>query len=253
MFSIIHVLRCLPLRMDCCLCFPLASHCSNRQLKKKKQAAKRKSVAAEDVEPDGVAKAQASTSGAGHATKAPPIGQDDGALGAGFTGKDADTGGGADVSRGLVIDEEMPDASRPAALPVAVTGSETLVEAVTDTETLGGLSESAAGDTPPTPPEAAASNGKVTSVGSKQHKKSVSFVMAGGDVNALLGIKAVSASAIEGRVLPPVPPSPPGVSGAETGGKGDEMGSNDCFLHRNFRIGDNSEQVRPCERRKPFS
>lgn len=213
-------------------------HLPGKQLKKKKQAAKRKSVAAEDVDTKGVANAQGpSTSEAAAATTATPKGQNDG-----FTRKDADEGsgggnGGADAGGASVVDEEMPDVSTSAALE-GVTSSEN-VKIVTDTKTSGELSGSVVGSTPPMPPEVAADNGTAPSACLKQHKKSVSFV-AREDMDALLNDK----NHVDGNVLPPVPPLLEGASGDEIPRKEEELGTNLYFLHRNFRIGENANQVR---------
>lgn len=213
---------------------PPVRHLCAKQLKKKKQAAKRKSVAAEDVDTKGVANVQGpSTSEAAATTTATPAEQNDGSTRKSADKRGVGEKGGADAGGGLAVDEEMPDVSTRAALK-GVTSSEN-VKMVKDTESSG----SVVGNTPPMPPEVAADNGTASSACSKQHKKSVSFV-AREDMDALLDDN----TDVDGNVLPPVPPLLEGASGDETPRKEDKIGTNLSFLHRNFRIGENVNQVR---------
>lgn len=235
-----------------CRCLGTRLHTSKHQLKKKKQAAKRKSVASEYVELEGDVGAQ--VAGDGETTKkstAAPLNQDDGALEVDSPPGEITTAGaaardvGGDRGSEVLVDEEMSDASRPVEATFA--SSDAGVGAITDVDTVQRAAASMAAVIPPIPPEIAAPNGKSAASGTKQHKKSVSFVMSGGDAASVLC--DISDGRIGGKMLPPLPPLRQDTNSANRVGqeeRGDGTGANGAFLRRNFKFGENSDQVRSC-------
>lgn len=197
-------------------------------MKKKKQAAKRKSIAAEDTEMNAE-------------NKAVSVRREDGLLGARTaqdkTGPKRVVG---DRNSAVAADEEIKDASSIVAAEGSLTGADTGVDTGVSPGTVRERPSSVPRNSLPIPPAAPSSNGERTSLRSS-HKKTVSFVMDGGDMEALLGDKSDS-----DVLLPHVLPVPQCASSANrTGGGGndDAAGATEAFLRRNFMFGEDSQQV----------
>lgn len=213
------------------------------QLKKKKQAAKRKGIPTEET---GVGADPAALP-----APAPPVPeQDRGATNVSSSGGDAATTNvesrTIDVPHTPAVDVEMSDATEDVnvKVEVAVSGADVLMDPVTN---IVGKDDamvvSVAGSDLPVPP-AAPTNGNLSSVVRCQHKKSVSFVMAEADAEAL----AAASKNDVGAGTESVPPLPPVSvqtihSGGIDEGKG-IAGANEAFLRRNFGFGVDPAQVR---------
>lgn len=157
-------------------------------------------------------------------------------------------GGAEDVPHVPSVDVEMPDAPEvvEVEVEVGVGGGGMVVDPISSIEKDDGIVTSVAGDGFPVPP-AAPTNGNLSSIVGSHHKKSVSFVMTGTDVEALV---AGESGNDDGSVAGAVPPLPPATLHTVGCGKIDELrttGSpNEAFLHRNFSLGGDPEQVRCC-------
>lgn len=220
-----------------------ASCYSEIQLKKKKQAAKRKGIPTEE--------AGVGADSAALPAPAPPAPEPDG--GARDVGSSAGDAEKTDVESRTIdvphtpaVDVEMSDATEDVKvkMEVAVGGSDMLMGAVTNiVEKDDAMVVSVAGSDLPVPP-AAPTNGNLSSVVRCQHKKSVSFVMAQADAKAL-GDTSKNDGGVASDSVPPLPPFPIqiGRSGGIDEGQG-VAGANEAFLRRNFSFGVDSAQVR---------
>lgn len=213
-----------------------------KQLKKKKQAAKRKGIVTEEVE--GYAGSGAQLSPAQPAPE--PESRN------GLAGSDAEKAGEEghlegcteDVPRVPSVDVEMPDASEGIEMEAAVGDADMVVDPVTSiTEIDDEMVVSVGEDDLPVPP-AAPTNGNLSSVVGPRHKKSVSFVMAEADIETLVGGVCGDDRGAGAKVVPPLPPGTlhPAVSRA-IDKDNTATGANEAFLRRNFKLGGNSEQV----------
>lgn len=214
-----------------------------QQLKKKKQAAKRKGISTEEVEGD---------SGA-QPTPAQPEPEPAGStIGTGLAGGDAEKTGAEggvegrteDVPSVPSVDMEMPDVSEGVEMEVAVGDVDMMVDPVTSiTKIDDEMVVSVGGDDLPVPP-AAPTNGNLSSVVGPRHNKSVSFVMAGADIKTLVGGASGSGRGPGGNVVPPLPPGTLRAAASRDVDKDSAAaGANEAFLRRNFNLGGNSEQV----------
>lgn len=213
--------------------------CSKQQLKKKKQAAKRKGVATEE--------GAVGTDPAARPALSQPAPEPANGTAIGSTGGDTEKveakgeeGGqdrAEDVPRVPPVDVEMPDASDVVQVEVAVGDADMVVDPVAS------IIEKAA-DGLPAPP-AAPTNGNLSSV-VRSHHKSVSFVMTEAEVEDLgSGSVTESDGGARAKTLPPLPPSNPNTVCSGDVGQGDAAaGANEAFLRRNFSLGGVSEQVR---------
>ncbi|CAM9466325.1 unnamed protein product [Scytosiphon promiscuus] len=212
-----------------------------KKLKKKKQAAKRKGI------PTGEAGVDADP--AVLPTPAPPApGPDLGAMDGSPRGH-VETANvesrTIDVPHTPAVDVEMSDATEDVKVKVevATAGADMPTGPVTNiVDKDDAMVVSLAGSDLPVPP-AAPTNGNLSSVVRCQHKKSVSFVMAQADAEALADAPENhgGAGAELVHALPPVP-SKFVRNGDSDEGK-DVAGANEAFLRRNFGFGDDSTQT----------
>lgn len=202
------------------------------QLKKKKQAAKKKSIAAEGAEPETSAKATnaPATSSAPNTPASKDVAGGNGTIKNGTDGKDG----------AVSVDEDMPDVPDAADTRQPLTGADACIQAAKCAVTGDGNGSTGNGSALLGPsggvPHA---NGKHTA---SKHKKSVSFVMSEADVDSVLSNKFDSKS--DGEAIPPLPPP---TSAARTDvdvavgdgdcSKGEKLGANEAFLRRNFEVG----------------
>lgn len=129
------------------------------------------------------------------------------------------------------LDEDMPDASNSLGTQRSLVNRNACVES-------GSTGESVSG-----PLEVPRANGKHTS-GTAKHRKTVSFVMNGGDAEAMLAHNPDAKS--QSKMTPPLPPSPSlgGIDVQEHGTcDGKKSGANEAFLLRNFWHGGETPQV----------
>lgn len=216
--------------------------CSKQQLKKKKQAAKRKGIATEEA-----------ALGANPAVRpalSQPAPEPANGTAIGSTGGDTEKveakgeeGGqdrAEDVPRVPPADVEMPDATDVVQVEVAVGDADMVVDPVASI--IEKDDAMVAGDDLPVPP-AAPTNGNLSSV-VRSHHKSVSFVMTEAEVEDLVVVSGGDGGA-RAKTLPPLPPATPNTVGSGDVGQGDAAASaNEAFLRRNFSLGGVPEQVR---------
>ncbi|CAM9336516.1 unnamed protein product, partial [Hapterophycus canaliculatus] len=212
-----------------------------KKLKKKRQAAKRKGIPTEDAGMD--------ADPATVPTPAPPAPEPDGgATDVGSSVGDVEKANAErrtiDVPHTPAVDVEMSDATEDVKVKVevAVSGADMLIGAVTNiVDKDDAMVVSLAGSDLPVPPTAP-TNGNLSSVVRCQHKKSVSFVMAEVDVEAL-GAASKNDGGAGAESVPPLPPVPlqTGHSGGVEGKN--VAGANEAFLRRNFRFGVNSAET----------
>ena len=226
---------------------------SIQKLKKKKQAAKRKGITTEEA--DGGADIAATPAleqpipaaeDGTIATDVVEVGVEKTAIAPSTAGdvEKAEVQGEAEVRTEDMpevppVDVEMPDTSGVVEVHVEMdVGGADILTSIEKDDTMvmaeGGL---------PTPP-AAPTNGNLSSVVGRHHKKSVSFVMAEADVETLAG----SVSGSDGSGAKAVPPLPPTtlhtVGNADVDVCNASAGANEAFLRRNFSLGGHLEQVR---------
>lgn len=235
---------------------PFALCVSKQQLKKKKQAAKRKGISTDEAEGN-------AGPGAQPVPAQPAPEPEGGATGIGLAGGDAEKaamvqGGNVekagaegdveghteDVPCVPSVDVEMPDASEGVELEVALGDADMVVDPVTSiTEIDDAMVVSVAGDDLPVPPTAP-TNGNLSSVVGPHHKKSVSFVMAEADIETLVGCVSSSDGGAGAKVVPPLPPVVLHAAGSrDVGNDSAAAGANEAFLRRNFNLGGDPEQV----------
>lgn len=197
----------------------------NEQLKKKKQAAKRKGVAAEEAEPA----AQSATAQA--VPKQNTAGATDTAV--------EKKGGGADGQGsppvppvGVLEASELAETE----VPGVSDGTSEPVSSCTELNNVIGVS--VAEDGLPVPP-AAPTNGNLRPVvGGSRHKKSVSFGVGEAEMGSILDGLAAGERGVGVMVMPPLPPV--GGVGAD---KSHVVHTNETFLRRNFSLSGDPEQV----------
>lgn len=208
-----------------------------QKLKKKKQAAKRKGISTEDAEGGAGPSRPAAEQGSAAISK-------DAAEVKEVTG---DVEGGAeDVPHVPSVDVEMPDAFEVVEVEVEVGlgGGGMGVEPISSIEKDDAMVTSVTGDGLPVPP-AAPTNGNLSSIVGSHHKKGVSFVMTGADAEALVGGGSGNDNGSGATAVPPLPPTTVHtVAGAEVDKLSTSASANEAFLHRNFSLGGDPEQVK---------
>lgn len=211
---------------------------STQQLKKKKQAAKRKGISTEEPEGGTDPSARPAPEQEGDA-----IGKDDAEV---KEVKANVKGVTESIPHVPSVDVEMLDASEvvEVEVEVGVGGGDMAVDPISSIEKDDGMVTSVAGDDLPVPP-AAPTNGNLSSVVGPHHKKSVSFVLTGTDTEALVGGRSGNDDGNPGaKAVPPLPPTTlHNVCGAEVDKLSATASANEAFLHRNFSCGSNPEQV----------
>lgn len=221
-----HPRPCLKLK------YPPWLHSVTWQLKKKKQAAKRKSIAAEGAEPETSAKATnvSVTSSAPNTPASKDVAGGNGTIKNGIDGKEG----------AVLVDEDMPDVPDTADTRQPLKDADACGQAAKCTVKGDGNGSTDNGSASLGPsggvPHA---NGKHAA---SKHKKSVSFVMNEADVDSVLSNKFDSKR--DGQVIPPLPPptSAAGTDvnvavGEEDCFKDEKLGANEAFLRRNFDLG----------------
>lgn len=214
--------------------------CSKQQLKKKKQAAKRKGIATEEA---AVGAHPAVRPALSQPAPEPANGTAIGSTGGdtekvGPKGEEGGQDRAEDVPRVPPADVEMPDASEVVQVEVTVGDADMAVDPVASIIEKDDME----GDGLPVPP-AAPTNGNLSSV-VRSHHKSVSFVMTEAEVGDL-GSVSESDGGARAKTLPPLPPSTPNTVGSgDVGPAGAAARANEAFLRRNFNLGGVSEQVR---------
>lgn len=169
---------------------------------------------------------------------------DGSALGAGSVAGGAETlrakGNPRNSPGGQAVDVEMSDASEVIQLDDAAAADGTaVVGTVSCTETGNAMTVSMEGEQLPAPP-AAPTNGNLSTVVGSKHRKSVSFVLEGASVDAVLGGISDTTVSIGDEAVPPLPP----VSlESEDVDKGNATGANEALLRRNFSLAGDPQQV----------
>ncbi len=232
-------------------CFAL--YVSIQKLKKKKQAAKRKGISTEEA--DG-----GTDPASKPAPEQPTPAPEGGAMAADAAEDDAEKaatapeaavekaeverevkGRAEDVPEVPSVDMEMPDTSEVVEVQVEMdVGGADIATSIEKEDTIVVTEEGL-----PAPP-AAPTNGNLSSVVGRQHKKSVSFVMAEADIETL----ASGVTGSDGSAAKAVPPLPPAtlhtIGNADMDNGNAAAGTNEAFLRRNFSLGGHLEQVQTC-------
>lgn len=226
-----------------------AWYVSFQKLKKKKQAAKRKGISTEEADggadpaakpaleqptppEDGAMAAEAAENSADKASTAPEGDVEK-------TEEEAEVKGRTgDIPEVPSVDVEMPDTSEVVEVQVEMdVGGADIATSIEKEDTMVTAEEGL-----PAPP-AAPTNGNLSSVVGRQHKKSVSFVMAEADVETLAG-GVTGGGGSPAKAVPPLPPATLHTVGdADMDNGNAAAGANEAFLRRNFSLGDHLEQV----------
>lgn len=137
-------------------------------------------------------------------------------------------------------DVEMRDAAALIQVDAPVAGAGTVVDAVSGcTDADGTMVVSMAGDGVPVPPTAP-TNGNLCSIVGAKHKKSVSFVVEGAEVDSILA----GVGGAGDKLVPPLPPVALHTIGGRDLDKSTAAGANEAFLRRNFFVAGGPEEVR---------
>lgn len=203
------------------------------QLKKKKQAAKRKGIVAEEAEVEAEPAAQPVT------VQAVPE------RGADVTEGGAEKKGVTDAQDSLpvaAVQVEVLEPSELAETEVPDVGDGTLDPVTSCTELSGAIGEPMGEDILPVPP-AAPTNGNLRPVVGSRHKKSVSFGVGEAGMGSILDGLSCADRGVEVKAVPPLPPVALGAGGGADADKSHVAYTNETFLRRNFSLSGDPEQV----------
>lgn len=204
------------------------------QLKKKKQAAKRKGIAAEEAEAETEPVAQPVTA------QAVPK-RDTGAT-EGDAVKKGVKAGAQDSLPVASVEVEVLEASELAETEVPDVADGTLDPVTSCTELDDAIGVPMGEDGLPVPP-AAPTNGNLRPVVGSRHKKSVSFGVGEADMDSILDGLSPADRGVGAKVVPPLPPVALGTGGGVGGDKSHMVHTNEAFLRRNFSLSGDPEQV----------
>lgn len=204
------------------------------QLKKKKQAAKRKGIVAEEAEVEAEPAAQPVT------VKAVPKRDTDATEGgAEKKGVKADAQDSLPVAS---VQVEVLESSELAETEVPDVGDGTLDPVISCTELGDAIGVSMGEDGLPVPP-AAPTNGNLRPVVGSRHKKSVSFGVGEAGMGSILDGLSCADRGLGVKVVPPLPPVALRAGGGAGADKSHVAYTNETFLRRNFSLSGDPEQV----------